>query len=128
MSSQILAVIDLGSNSIKALVAAKQPDGAVYPIFSATKETRIGSGMGVSPVYLQPEIIQQATQSIVELLEKIKPFEPEQILIAGTSAVREAVNQQILVDAIFQQTGHVLHILSGEQEALGIAQGVLTDP
>jgi len=128
MKPQTLAVIDLGSNSIKALVASRQDDGAVYPVFSATKETRIGSGMGVSPVYLQPTIIQQATQSIGELLEKIKPFEPSQTLIAATSAVREAVNQQDLVDAIFAQTGHALKILSGEEEALGIARGVLTDP
>lgn len=125
--SSSVAVIDLGSNSIKALVASVEPE-SIRPLFSATRETRVGAGMAKSPALLSLEAMEHATESVASLLEEIKTFNPAKILIAATSAVREAQNGSELARMVEARTGHPLVILSGEDEALGIAEGVITDP
>ena len=48
-----IAVIDIGSNSIKILVA-NAVNGLPVPIFAATRETRIGAGISKdNPIYLK---------------------------------------------------------------------------
>lgn len=126
-TSPVVAVIDLGSNSIKALVATRH-EGGIRPLFAATRETRVGAGMAHTPVCLHADAMAAAAQSVKELVNEVMPFQPDKLLIVGTSAVREAVNQADFARMILEVTGHPLVILSGEEEARGIAQGVVTDP
>lgn len=122
-----IAVIDIGSNSIKILVA-NAVNGLPVPIFAATRETRIGAGISKDNPYLSEEAMEAALQSIRELLEAIEPFNLRELKIVATSAVRDAHNGEVFRKLIEDQTGSRLNILSGEEEAMGIAAGVSTDP
>jgi exopolyphosphatase/guanosine-5'-triphosphate,3'-diphosphate pyrophosphatase len=122
-----IAVLDVGSNSIKVLVVANHPKG-MRPIFTATRETRIGTGIGQHPALLNETAMELAIQSIQELLDAVIPFDPQKIRLVATSAVREAENREIFKQKVADRTGYTLEILAGEEEALGIAKGVITDP
>lgn len=122
-----VAVIDVGSNSIKVLVA-NAVNGSPVPVFAATRETRIGAGISKDNPYLSEESMAAALQSIRELLEAIEPFQLQHLKIVATSAVRDALNRDIFRQLIEDAVGVPLEILSGEEEAMGIAAGVSTDP
>ncbi|MGF1483705.1 MAG: hypothetical protein ACFBZ8_05020 [Opitutales bacterium] len=122
------AVVDLGSNTIKLLVASVH-QGQLTEHLSRTLETRISTGIGRSR---RPEI-DQATQeraatAVKELLAAAAPFHPEKVAIVATSAVRGAANAGEFAKFMHAQTGHPLRVLSGEAEAAGVARGISTDP
>lgn len=122
-----VAVIDVGSNSIKVLVATRLK-GNLTPLFAATRETRIGAGISQSNPHLSEESMHAAVESIKDLLSAIELFHIQTMQIVATSAVRDAQNKERFRQLVQEHTGYELQILSGEEEALGIAAGVSTDP
>lgn len=124
-----VAVIDVGSNSIKLLIASlAAPDYTLIPRFSKTIETRISAGISHSRPELTDPAINEGLGSICELLRLAKKFEPEVIRIVATSAVRDAQNGMEFIDRLKNETGILMEILSGEQEAQYIGQGLACDP
>jgi exopolyphosphatase/guanosine-5'-triphosphate,3'-diphosphate pyrophosphatase len=124
------AVIDVGSNSIKALVAgcAEDPD-ALLRIHEETLEVRISDGIGAATPALQPGRIEAAAQAVRQLLENCRTHGPlTAVRIVATSAVRSASNGTDFLDAVEAATGLRPVILSGDEEALAIARGARTDP
>lgn len=123
----IVGVIDLGSNSIKLLVATRDAQGSLKPIFYKSEDTRIAQPSGV--LTLSCQAIDAAAKSVHTLYRAmLKQFQPQAIEIVGTSAVRDASNRDVLCAKIQALTGLPLRVLSGEEEALAIAQGVRLDP
>lgn len=118
-----IAVIDIGSNSIKVLVGTKDQF-----LFQDLKGVRIGSGMGKEKFHLSQEAMHQALNAIVEFVKRVEPYQPLEIKIFATSAVRDAQNRDEFAEAILKQTHVPLKILTGDQEAMYISYGVLTDP
>jgi len=127
-ASSPVAVIDIGSNSIKLLVATATRDGSLVSLAESTKETRIGAGLGGSPPQLQPAAIERAIESLKELLCEAGPFQPGKVCIVATSAVRDASNGDDFAEQVDEATNHELQILSGAEEAAAIARGVCCDP
>lgn len=128
MKKRNVAVIDVGSNTIKLLVATRGVDGAVTPLDQASEATRIGVGMGSNHAALTTNVMQAGIVSIKKLLEQSKNHSPEEVRIVATGAVRDAVNGLEFAQRVEEDTGHPLCILSGSSEATGIAAGLLTDP
>ncbi len=122
-----IAVIDIGSNSIKLLVAESgKPFKTVY---RTSIETRIGGGLGNGNGFAFPEhIIIKATDSINALVDTALAYSSLKIRIAATSAVRDAKNAEILQKSVFNKTGYILEILSGEDELRLISKGIACDP
>ncbi|RME73355.1 MAG: phosphatase [Verrucomicrobia bacterium] len=123
-----VAVIDIGSNSIKLLVAAAAPDGGVLTLAHRTEETRIGTGITGNPPRLQPDPMRRAAASVQTLAAAAGPFEPVRTVVVATSAVRDAVNRNDFRDLIRTACGLELRVLTGEEEARYIARGILCDP
>lgn len=121
-----LGIIDIGSNSIKLLVAETGSPLAVN--YQTTWETRISGGIGGENPELSPEAMERGVEAVRSLLEEAHRFEPERFHIVATSAVRDASNRDIFVNKIREATGHDLDILSGEDEAAYISWGITTDP
>lgn len=123
----IVAVIDLGSNSIKLLVAKGDPCSRVQPLLYKSEDIRIGQA--TKQLILPDEAIAAAAHSVQSLYHAaLEHYQPAQVQVVGTSAVREAKNHSLLSERIYALTGLHLRILSGEEEALAIAQGVQLDP
>lgn len=123
-----VAVIDIGSNSIKALVAARAPDGSVRSLAARTIDARISAGISQAAPRLSDEGIARGLAAIRELLDFAAPFSPQRILLVATSAVRDAQNGSDFRARVQAATGHDIRILSGDEEANLIGRGLTCDP
>jgi exopolyphosphatase / guanosine-5'-triphosphate,3'-diphosphate pyrophosphatase len=122
------AVIDLGSNSIKLLVADRGSDGRLVEVLSHTLEARISRGIGSDNPRLSAEGIERGIESVATLVEDAKSAGASKVFAVATSAVRDASNGGEFQDELRKRTGLELRILSGTEEANLIARGLTTDP
>jgi len=131
-----VAVIDIGSNSIKTLVAARSANTAtsatitVEALFSRSMEARISAGADwlKGRSQLAPEALAEALTAIEALLADCAAYSPKQIALVGTSAIRDAANGSEFIELVRAKTGHAIRILSGTEEAAAIGRGLLCDP
>lgn len=128
MPSPSVAVIDLGSNSIKLLVAIRDEHGHLVSILSRTLDVRIGAGISQTPPRLSENGMAAGLEAVQTLLADTKPFAPGTTTLVATSAVRDAANGAEFRKRIETATGHRLLILSGDEEADLIGRGLLSDP
>jgi exopolyphosphatase / guanosine-5'-triphosphate,3'-diphosphate pyrophosphatase len=111
-----LAAIDIGTNSIKLLVANVEDDGAMEVVVREKSMVRLGSET-LRTGRLSPEAI-EAGVSTVEHLAKIASGSGAEVVRAvATCAVREASNSDEFVAAVKKRTGLTVDVISGEEEA-----------
>jgi|UniRef100_UPI004049ECC9 exopolyphosphatase / guanosine-5'-triphosphate,3'-diphosphate pyrophosphatase len=127
-SRPCVAVIDIGSNSIKALVARQSDDGTMVTLLSQAIEARISAGINQTPPRLSAEGMQNGLTAITELMALIAPHQPIHVQVVATSAVRDALNGDDFQRQVQAATGHQLRILSGSEEANLIGRGLRCDP
>jgi exopolyphosphatase/guanosine-5'-triphosphate,3'-diphosphate pyrophosphatase len=128
MPSPSVAVIDIGSNTIKLLVAARAPAGGLQTLTSETIDARISAGIGQAEPRLSEEGMTRGLAAVRELLTVTAPFSPVQTAIVATSAVRDAANGAEFCERLRVATGQPLRILSGDEEANLIGRGLTSDP
>ena len=119
-----VAIIDIGTNTINLLVADTL-DGGGYAITHSSKVTaRLGRG-GINDGVLTPEAIQRgidAIQSHVDTLNALGHV--DRVVAIGTSALRNAKNSNVFVDALKNSFNIDVRIISGDEEAAMIFDGV----
>lgn len=120
------AVIDVGTNSVKLLVADVSGDD-VQPVCEDSRQTRLGRGFFESH-RLQPPAIAATALAVNRFAEIARSLNAATIRVIATSAVREATNPQDLIAAIQSVAGRPVEIITGEQEANWAFHGVTTDP
>jgi exopolyphosphatase/guanosine-5'-triphosphate,3'-diphosphate pyrophosphatase len=120
------AVIDIGTNSIKVLVA-EVSGHQVRPLWEESKQTRLGKGF-YETHQLRHEAIYATAHFAAEFANLARSYHVESIRIIATSAARDAVNQAEFVQAVEQMSGLKLDIISGDQEAELAFRGVTSDP
>ena len=126
-ASHTVAVIDVGSNSIKLLVA-RRLDGRLETVYTNTIETRISAGISEAVPELDDASMTAGIATIFELYQEAMGYAPAQIQIVATSAVRDAVNGMEFAMMVYAATGVEMQILSGEEEATNIGRGIACDP
>jgi exopolyphosphatase/guanosine-5'-triphosphate,3'-diphosphate pyrophosphatase len=119
------AVIDIGTNSVKLLLADVSSHD-VRPVHEDSKQTRLGSGF-YETHRLQPEPIAKTVRAVTKFANVAREMNAVSIRIIATSAARDATNPQDLISAIEAESGLKVEIISGEQEADWAFQGVTTD-
>jgi exopolyphosphatase/guanosine-5'-triphosphate,3'-diphosphate pyrophosphatase len=122
------AVIDIGSNSIKILVAERAPDGTALEILSRTLDVRISGGIGSGSLRLAAESMQRGAAAAAELAADARRLGAGSIAAVATSAVRDASNGAQFREMVRAASGVEVRLLSGEQEADLIGRGLTTDP
>jgi exopolyphosphatase/guanosine-5'-triphosphate,3'-diphosphate pyrophosphatase len=125
---QSVGVIDIGSNSIKLLVAARGEGAKLVPILQATEETRIGGGISKKVPRLSDASMEAVCHSVRRLKAEAESSGAGLIAVAATSAVRDAVNRDRFVEHLKEATGTELGILTGREEAELIGLGIGCDP
>ena len=124
-----VAVIDVGSNSIKLLVArARAKSNNLETLCSETIETRISGGISSKLPSLDEDAITAGTVTIAKLQNMAQNYQPDRTAIVATSAVRDAINGNDLVQNVLKATGLQIRILNGMEEANYIGQGIRCDP
>jgi exopolyphosphatase/guanosine-5'-triphosphate,3'-diphosphate pyrophosphatase len=119
------AVIDVGTNSVKLLVA----DAAgrdVQPVREESKQTRLGHSF-YETHRLRPEAIAATVRAVAGFAATARQCQALSIRVIATSAAREAVNASELTAAIQRASGLKVEVISGDQEADWGFQGVTTD-
>jgi exopolyphosphatase/guanosine-5'-triphosphate,3'-diphosphate pyrophosphatase len=120
------AVIDIGTNSVKLLVA--DVEGAeVRPVREESRQTRLGQGH-YTRQRLQAGPIAKTAAAAAEFAARARDHQAASIRVIATSAARDALNSQELTDAIERSCGLRVEIISGAQEADLVFQGVTSDP
>jgi exopolyphosphatase/guanosine-5'-triphosphate,3'-diphosphate pyrophosphatase len=120
------AVIDVGTNSIKLLVADVS-GREVRPVHEESRQTRLGKGFYATH-QLQPEAIAHTAAVVWEFAEIARERNTDSLRVIATSAVRDAANPGDLTTAIQRASDLKVEIISGEREAELVFQGVCTDP
>lgn len=120
----LLAVVDLGSNSLKVSV-----------VEAATRRemARASEAVRIFPTTLGEFTLARETQvAAAEAVRRLVEFARAQgastIAILGTSAVRECANRSEFGALIRATVGLPLTVISGEVEARLVAAGIRTDP
>jgi exopolyphosphatase/guanosine-5'-triphosphate,3'-diphosphate pyrophosphatase len=126
MNSARRAVIDVGTNSVKLLVADVS-GREVQPVWEESKQTRLGRGF-YETHRLQSDAIDATGKAVAQFRETARKHEASSVRVIATSAARDAVNGDELSAAIEKGSGLKMEIISGEQEADWVFQGVTTDP
>ncbi len=119
------AVIDVGTNSIKLLVADVS-GGKVRPVHEESRQTRLGKGF-YETRRLQPEAIAHTAAAVWEFAQTAREKNSDSIRVIATSAARDAVNPGDLTTSIERAADLKVEIISGEREAEWVFQGVNTD-
>ena len=119
------AVIDVGTNSVKLLVA-DVTGHEVHPLWEDSRQTRLGSGF-YEARRLQAGPISHTADAVAAFADTARERKVDSIRVIATSAARDAINAQELINAI-ETTSHLkVEIISGDQEAEWVFQGVTTD-
>jgi exopolyphosphatase/guanosine-5'-triphosphate,3'-diphosphate pyrophosphatase len=120
------AVIDVGTNSVKLLVAGVT-GSLVSPIHEESQQTRLGAGF-YQTGQLQRPVIARTAEAVAKFARTAAELGATPPRVIGTSAARDAVNIGELVEAIRRASGLEMEVLSGRQEADWVFRGVTTDP
>ncbi len=122
-SGRVIACIDMGTNSVRLLLARVYPD-LTYTILNRRKEViRLGEGEFPSG-RIQPEAMERAVLVLRQFVEMARASDAETITAVATSATREASNQAEFLHRIEQEAQLEVHVISGLEEARLIYLGV----
>ncbi len=119
------AVIDIGSNSVKLLIA-DVTGKVVTPLMNEGEQTRLGSGVFETGL-LESAAIQDTIQVVANFADKARKHGASQIQVLATSAARDATNSSELTTAI-SNIGLNIEIISGEIESGLVLRGVRSHP
>jgi exopolyphosphatase/guanosine-5'-triphosphate,3'-diphosphate pyrophosphatase len=111
-----LASIDLGTNTVLLLIADIQPDGSFLVVDERARITRLGEG--VDRTGLLGEAAQdRSLAALRDYARRCQTLGVDEVVIVGTSALRDAGNRDAFIDRLEQECGWTLRVLSGEEEA-----------
>jgi exopolyphosphatase/guanosine-5'-triphosphate,3'-diphosphate pyrophosphatase len=111
-----LGAIDIGTNSIKLLVAAVDEAGVLEVLAREKSPVRLG-GETLATGRLSPEAIEAGTSAIEQFLRSVEAQKAELARAVATCAVREAENSQEFLEAVRRRSGIAVDVISGEEEA-----------
>jgi exopolyphosphatase / guanosine-5'-triphosphate,3'-diphosphate pyrophosphatase len=118
------AVIDLGTNTFNLLIAEIQLDNSSFSILH-TEKIGVALGMGgINEQKIGKEAFERGIDAIVQFKNTCEKFDVTNIQAIGTSALRDAKNKKDFIETVFYKTRIQIEIISGEQEANYIYQGV----
>jgi exopolyphosphatase / guanosine-5'-triphosphate,3'-diphosphate pyrophosphatase len=111
-----LGAIDVGSNSIRLLVAEFDPQGGIRVIDEVKDQPRLASGLAESN-RLDEFAMARAIQALSRMREVAERRGVKRISAVATSAVREAENGKAFVERVRREVGIPLRIIDAETEA-----------
>ena len=119
------AAIDVGSNTVRLLIAHDK-DG-FKPVLHERKITRMASNIDHTG-RLDPTGARDTLTAIKGFLDTVSDngVPQDRLLVAGTSALREADNAEELLSEVRSLTGVSVKVLTSEEEARATSLGVLS--
>jgi len=122
-SAARVASIDIGTNSVRLLVAELGGPTSLKRLWGDRSIARLGEGVGASG-RLGDQAIARALMVVKAFVDRARLLGAQRLLAAATSAVREASNGLVFLKRLEELTGVRARVLSGEEEALWMMEGI----
>ncbi|MGE3308884.1 MAG: Ppx/GppA family phosphatase [Limisphaerales bacterium] len=120
------AVIDIGTNSVKLLIA-RVGDSRVEPILEKGIQTRLGEGFFTTR-RLRPDAMVRTAETVAAFRSEALSHEPRSLRVLATAAAREASNASEFADTLRNRAGVEVEIIDGTLEAELAFLGVCSNP
>ena len=115
-SAGVVAVIDIGSNSVRMVIAQVRPDGSVEVLERMQRPVRLGHSS-----FLNGRLSQQTINAAIAILRDyrriIDSYHVRKVRAVATSAVREAANSDSFVDRAAIAADIDIEIIEGAEES-----------
>jgi exopolyphosphatase / guanosine-5'-triphosphate,3'-diphosphate pyrophosphatase len=111
-----VAALDVGSNSFHLVVVEAAADGTVRVLARAKQMVRLGEASlreGVIP----PAACERGLRALQLLAEVARQHQPDAVVAVATSAVREASNGLVFLEAARRRCGLAIRTIDGTEEA-----------
>ena len=122
-----VAAVDMGTNSIRLLVASPKGDGDLFEVARDMVITRLGQGVDRTG-RLAPAALRRTMDVLARYVRRAHALGVERIRVGATSAVRDSADRRLLDAEVSRIAGVTPEVLTGEREAelsfLGATQGL----
>jgi exopolyphosphatase/guanosine-5'-triphosphate,3'-diphosphate pyrophosphatase len=110
-----VAVVDIGSNSTRLLIAELEGDH-VSELVRRSEVTRLGAGVDADG-RLRDDAMERVFKTLEGYRAEIEQHDCERAVAVLTSAVRDSANGGQFAEAVRDRYGLAPHVLSGDEEA-----------
>ena len=110
-----VAAIDVGSNSVRMMIAQVHPDGSVLPLEDLRKATQIGKDT-FSYGRIQVESIHDTCEILRGFSKLMQDYKVKLYRAVCTSGIREAENREYVLEQIRIRTGLEVEVINNAQE------------
>jgi len=111
-----VAAVDVGTNSVRLLVAESAADGGLMQLERLMTITRLGQGVDAAG-RLHDDALRRTLDCIAAYAARWRELGVTRVRLAATSAVRDAANRDAFFDGVRAIAGVDAEVLSGEEEA-----------
>lgn len=112
----MIAIIDIGSSSVRLLVAQTRQDGSMRVVAQDRAMTRLGDGLAAKG-RLDKRAAEMSLEAIVSMADRARREGAGEVRAFATAAVREATNGREFVEKVGERAGLVVEVLDAAEEA-----------
>ncbi|MEP6829435.1 MAG: Ppx/GppA phosphatase family protein [Rhizomicrobium sp.] len=112
----LLAVLDLGTNNCRLLIARPGPSDSFRVVDSFSRIVRLGEGVGENG-RLCDAAIERTVAALKICAQRIARHRVRHVRAIATQAARQAANTEILIARARDEAGIALNVISPEEEA-----------
>ena len=123
-----LASIEIGTNSIRMLIAEKGiSENTLKPILRKRAVTRLGKNFNKKEArIIESETMSRSLSVLRDFFDIARQFNIPSPIVVATGVVREARNRNNFIVLIDKKLGHTVKIITGEEESELTCKGVLS--
>jgi exopolyphosphatase / guanosine-5'-triphosphate,3'-diphosphate pyrophosphatase len=118
----VLAAVDLGSNSFH-MVVARYSHGQLVILYRLREMVRLAAGLGDSG-RLDDTATDRALRCLERFGQRLRAMHADSVRVVGTNALRRAKRKRWFLERARAALGHPIEIISGLEEARLIYSGV----
>lgn len=122
-TDSLVAVLDIGSNSVR-LVFYEYRGNHAQPMFNEKHSCLLGEGVSEGGT-LKKEAKEHVLRTIRRFAQLIHARKPNEVIVLATAAIRNARDGSSFAAELTKILGYPITILTGKEEALYAARGVL---
>ncbi len=118
----VLAAVDLGSNSFH-MVVARHSHGQLVILDRLREMVRLAAGLGDTG-RLDDAAVERALRCLERFGQRLRAMHADSVRVVGTNALRRAKRKRWFLERARAALGHPIEIISGQEEARLIYSGV----
>lgn len=115
MSHLRIAVIDIGTNTLKCVVAELHAD-AIANVFDTSLPVRLGAELAFNGL-ISAIAMQRCVSALRDLKSKIDSLNCASVQVVGAMTLRTAANTAEFIALVQRELGYSIRVISGEEEA-----------